>query len=297
MVTGSAWWYLAAGAGAAIIGLLPWLATGMRLPLQNLWEVRTLPEDMPIALLPFSQYGVALLAGVMVIGSAVAGIFARVMRARLPRYGLAAIVAGVIGLQSVAVVQTAVTVAGGLRESTASELYLSALVAGTTVAMLVGVGVFFLVARAPVPGAMVGLSIAAVLSASWLGGVGPPFGNLPFGVSAVLLSVFRWAPAVAVALALVWSGLHTIARVCAAIASLLLLWVVPAAIIAVSAAVGSRVLLPRPAELLEFAQRLFLLELGPEGRSIPLVLTAVILTVLGLSIRWWVQRHRSALAA
>ncbi|EMQ97153.1 hypothetical protein [Paeniglutamicibacter gangotriensis] len=30
------WWYLLVGIGAVAIGLLPWLVTGLRLPLQNL---------------------------------------------------------------------------------------------------------------------------------------------------------------------------------------------------------------------------------------------------------------------
>lgn len=48
--------YLALGAAAAIVGLIPWIITGMRLPLQNLWATDTRPADMPLALLPFSQY-------------------------------------------------------------------------------------------------------------------------------------------------------------------------------------------------------------------------------------------------
>jgi len=287
-------WYLAAGIGAAVVGLLPWLVTGMRLPLQNLWGTSTLPDDMPIVLLPFSQYALGLLAGVIVIGSAVGGVFARVQRHHLGRYGQAAVAGGVTGFQALAVVQTALTVGGGLRESTESSLYLSALVASSVASIIVGVVVFFLIARGPVPAAMIGLSIAAVLSASWLGGVARPFGNLPFDVSAGLLGVVHWAPAVAVAAGLVWSGLNTLGRACAAAASLLLLWVAPAAITAVSAAVGSRNLLRRPAELMDFAQRLFVVELGPDGRSIPLVLAAVALTAVGLVVRWWVRRRRTA---
>ncbi|MCU1438326.1 MAG: hypothetical protein JWP66_1413 [Naasia sp.] len=51
---------VAIGIGAALIGLPPWIVTGMRLPLQNLCAVEVRPEDMPVALLPFSNYVVTL---------------------------------------------------------------------------------------------------------------------------------------------------------------------------------------------------------------------------------------------
>src|SRR5690606_40914719 len=46
----------AIGVAAAVVGLLPWLLTGMRLPLQNLWSHPTSPEDMQHAQLVFNQY-------------------------------------------------------------------------------------------------------------------------------------------------------------------------------------------------------------------------------------------------
>ncbi|MDJ0378729.1 hypothetical protein [Cryobacterium sp. PH31-L1] len=64
--------YLVVGMLAAIVGLLPWLVTGMHLPIQNLWAADSVPEDMPIALLPFSQYTITLVVAVVVTGSALA---------------------------------------------------------------------------------------------------------------------------------------------------------------------------------------------------------------------------------
>ena len=46
------WAWFGIGAAAATLGLLPWLITGARLPLQNLWGTSTVPEEMPIGLLP-----------------------------------------------------------------------------------------------------------------------------------------------------------------------------------------------------------------------------------------------------
>ena len=62
---------MTAGAGSAVVGLLPWMITGMRLPLQNLWASDTLPKSMPVALLPLSNYAVTLIAGLLVTGDAV----------------------------------------------------------------------------------------------------------------------------------------------------------------------------------------------------------------------------------
>jgi hypothetical protein len=70
--TWNVWLYVLMGVGAAVAGLLPWIITGMRLPLQNLWadEGAGLAEPMPFVLLPFSQYFVTLLIGVIAVGSA-----------------------------------------------------------------------------------------------------------------------------------------------------------------------------------------------------------------------------------
>jgi hypothetical protein len=63
------WKWLGIGAASAVVGLLPWIITGMRLPLQNLWGTNTLPEAMPIGLLPFNQYAIPLIAGILVVGA------------------------------------------------------------------------------------------------------------------------------------------------------------------------------------------------------------------------------------
>ena len=77
----------------------------MRLPLQNLWAVDVLPDRMPVAWLPFSQYSVTYVLALLVVGSAVAGIAARALRDRLPRAAPASIAAGLLFVQIVASVQ------------------------------------------------------------------------------------------------------------------------------------------------------------------------------------------------
>lgn len=70
--------YFPVGFGAAFICLLPWLVTGMRLPMQDLWAVDILPENMPRALLPFSQYQLPLILAMIIFG---AGLACRAVRA------------------------------------------------------------------------------------------------------------------------------------------------------------------------------------------------------------------------
>jgi len=113
------WACLLLGIGLAVIGLLPWLITGLRLPLQNLWATETRPEQMPRVLLPFNQYAVVLIIAVLVIGAA-AGLCSRALRPRLARRGVWAMGGGVLLVQLAAVLQTAIVVQGGLSERRAS---------------------------------------------------------------------------------------------------------------------------------------------------------------------------------
>jgi hypothetical protein len=282
-----------AGMAFAIIGLVPWLVTDMHLPLQNLWAVEVSPDQMPITVLPFSQYYLGLLAAMIVVGAALAGCFARATRARHSRFGVTAIAVGVTGVQAIATIHTAVIVSKGLRPTAVARAYLTALTAGTVVAVLIGLIVLVLIARAPVPGAVIGLSIAGIAAGSWLIGIVVPTGSFATESVWVLLDVVRAVPAVIVGLAVVWSGIGTFGRAAAAIGSLVLLWIGPAAVTAISAAAGTRVLAPHPDEMVEFAVQMFGIALGPEGGAVYLLVVAVIVIVLGLAARWSIRRwHR-----
>lgn len=100
---------------------------------------------------------------------------------------------------------------------------------------------------------MIGLSLVALMAGTWLGELLMSLGTTPAdAVSPVVNLVVRWIPAVRVGAAIAWGGQRTPGRVAAAIGSLLLLWIVPAGITAVTSAAGSRVLLPHPAEMLDY---------------------------------------------
>lgn len=274
--------YIAIGVGAAIVGLLPWIVTGMRLPLQNLWAADTLPAQMPIALLPFSQYFLSTIVALFLIGSAIAGIVGRATTARRAGAALGALIGGVLLVQVAALVQSAIVVSGGLSKRTESTLYLVAIVGGAVVSILLGVGMLALIARAPKAGALVALSIAGVAFGSWLVGA---------GIASSL--VWRFGPAVIIGAAIVWCGVGTVGRVIAAVVSLLLLWVGPTLVTAVSAAAGSRVMLRYPLEMLDYGANVFRSALGmPELWGPPLAL-AVAIAVIGLVARRVIRRPAS----
>lgn len=269
------------GAIAAMIGLLPWLATGMRLPLQNLWATQTSPDEMPFTLLPYSQYTVMLIASVLIVGAGLAGLTARILGSRVNRRAAAFLALGVLIVHIAAITQTTITVSLGLQEGRWAAFYLTALVLVATFSMLVGVGILFLIARAPVAGAAIGLSIVAVLLGVWLG-------SLTSGVS-VLFAASLWAPAVLIGLIIAFTGFRTIGRGIAVFVSLLILHIGPALITAVSSAAGTRALARNPGELIEHGVRVFLTMIDPQYSLGPL-LVAFITGVAGAIVLTLVPR-------
>ncbi len=275
----------AIGVGAAIVGLLPWIATGMRLPLQNLWAVQTMPGDMPLALLPFSNYFILTITALLVVGSALAGLVSRATAVRRPRFGVAATLAGVLLVQIAAAVQASVVTSGGLEVSARASLYVGAIVAVIVVSGGVGILILMLVAKAPRPGAVVGLSLAAIVVTSWLGAFLSPLLLVDSQgmLSAIVLPVVRWLPAVLVGLAFAWGGFRTPGRIAAAVVSLAALWIGPAFFTAVGAAAGTRVLGHDPAGMVEYGIGVFgMAATMPELVLPPLIVAAVIGVAGGL---------------
>jgi len=272
---------VAMGLVAAVVGLLPWLATGMRLPLQSLWATPALPEDMPLALLPFSQNAVVELAALLVVGGAAAGALARW---RAPS-GLGSVAVGLLAVQLVAVAQTALTVRAGLEPRSESTLYLVALVALSVLAVAVGVGAMALVARAPRAGVLVGVTVAALLLAHWLDTLlASPLHDAPAPATELWLEVRHLVGAVLVGATIAWIGLRTAGRVVAALGALLALWLVPALLIGVTNAVGSRILARYPAEMLEYGVGVFRQAATMPALVVPPLLVAVGVAAAGLLV-------------
>ncbi|GAA1056423.1 hypothetical protein GCM10017608_32380 [Agromyces luteolus] len=289
------WWLcLLIGAAAAAVGLLPWLVGGMRLPLQNLWATDAPPEEYPLVLLPFSQYHLSLIAALLIVGAAIAGIAARATRRLRRRSGVAWTLIGLLSVQVSAIVHTAVVVSEGLEDRFESDLYLAALVAVAVLANLIGVAVMLLVASAPRAGAVIGLAVAAVLSSSWLGGLLLPDPALAGPTAEPVLFVLRWLPAVLVGAAIAWGGIGTVGRVIAAVVALALLWIGPALITAVSSAAGSRVLARRPDEMIDYAVGVFRSASTLPEIVVPPLVVAVAVAAIGLVGRLVVRRSRAS---
>ncbi|GAA1059716.1 hypothetical protein [Agromyces bracchium] len=292
------WWLcLLIGAAAAAIGLLPWLVEGMRLPLQNLWATDATPDEYPLVLLPFSQYFLTRIAALLVVGAAIAGIVARATRSRQRRFGIAWMLAGLLAVQVTAIVQTTTVVREGLQERFESDLYLAALVAIAVLANLIGVLVMLLVGAAPRAGAVIGFAIAAVLAPSWLGGLLLPDPVTTGPATDAVLFVLRWLPAVLVGAAIAWGGVGSIGRVIAAIGALVVLWIGPALITAVSNAAGSRVLARHPDEMLDQAVGVFRAASTTPELVVPPIVVAVVVAALGLVGGLVVRRNRASTAA
>jgi hypothetical protein len=282
------------GVAGAILGLLPWLVTGMRLPLQNLWATETLPDRMPVVLLPFSQYALMLIAALLIIGAATAGLAARATRPRLPGGGVTAIFAGLLATQVIAAAQTTTVVRAGLEDRGESTLYLSAVLAVVVLAILVGTLAFWLIATARRAGALLGLAVAAIAVGPWLNGLIVPFGTIPAEWVTALFGWTRWVPAILVGVAIAWCGVGTVGRVIAALASLLLLWAAPAVITGVSNAAGSRVLASSPADMIDYAVQVTRMALFLPELALPPIVVAVVVAAAGLLARAVIRRRGRA---
>ncbi|KAA9148722.1 hypothetical protein F6B41_01620 [Microbacterium lushaniae] len=279
--------------GAVILGLLPWLVTGLRLPLQNLWLLPTAPEDMPLVLLPFSQYSLVLIFAVLVVGAAVAGVVTRSLRNRLSRRGRMLLFGIVPALQLIAIVQTAVAVRSGLAETGQAAVYLAALVGVSALSVLIGMLCQTLIAVAPRAGALLGLTIAAVAASSWIAGFLQPFTLYGPDWLLPVVGLIAWVTPLLTGLAIAWTGVSSPGRVVAALASLIVVWVAPAAITGVSSAAGSRVLASDPAAMIEYALQVFASALlTPELALRPIVAT-VLVAAIGLAARWTIRRRRA----
>lgn len=286
------WVCLLIGAGGAVVGLLPWIVTGMRLPLQNLWATATV--DMPPALLPFSQYALTAIIGLLVVGSAVAGLVARATRARLPRRGRLAVFGGLLVIQLVAILQTSLAVRAGLQSRTESTVYLALLIAVAVLSVLVGTGAFWLVAAAPRAGALVGLCVGALAFGPWLSTLVMPMGSLrPDWVVFGIAPLLRWVPPILVGVAMAWSGLRTVGRVLASLAVLALLWIVPALQAGIGASAGSRVLAGHPSEMLDQGLRVFWSALTMPALALPPIAAAIVVAAIALVVKAVVASRRA----
>lgn len=269
------------GVAGAVVGLLPWLVTGARLPLQNL-AVDQSTTDTPFALLPFSQYFLTSIVALLVVGGAASGIAGRVLSARRPRFGTLGLVGGMLLVQVIAGVQSTVVTVQMLERSERTAVYAGAVIAVIVVSILVALLVVLLIARAPVPGATIGLTLAALVSAGWIGVALRDVLLLgPNELVQPVLLVFAWMPAVLVGCAIAWCGFRTPGRIAAVVVSLAALWIGPAFFTAVSAAAGMRVLAAYPSEMLQYGLQVFAMASTTPELVLRSLIVALVIGVAG----------------
>lgn len=287
------WAYaLPAGAAGALLGLLPWIVGGGRLPEQELWADAS--AVMPFVLLPFSFTSVVLVFSLLMVGAAAAGIAGRMLRVR--GWGLLLLVLGVLIVQGLATAQTAAVLRAGLQERLESTVYLAALIAGTVLSMLVGAIVTILVAGAPRAGALIGLTIGAIGMGSWTAALQDP-ARTAEGVFSALLPLTPWIAPVLTGIAIAWTGIATAGRVIAALAALVLVWMAPAVTTALFNALGSRVLLRSSSDLIDYGLGVFQAALLTPELALRPVLAAAGVAALGLGLRALVARRRRGAAS
>ena len=284
------WVAFLAGAGAAVVGLAPWLARGARLPLQNLWD-GGIPTEAPVVLLPFSQYMVTSIFALLVVAGALAGAAARVLVGWAGNRGPALWMGGgLVAVQVLAAVQTVAVVAPGLRDGRDSAVYLAGIGAGVVACLLVSAGVFVLVAMAPRAGALIGLSTGAIAVGLWLPiAVVDPLGvtSAPPGLLRALTSVMP----VLVGAAIAWAGVRTVGRAFAALVSLVLVWLAPALTTAISSALGTRILARDLPGMAEYGAGIFR-QYATDGALVgEPIAVAVAVAVVGLIARKGLARR------
>ena len=116
---------LAIGLAAGLLGLAPWLITGARLPLQNLWGAQVMPAQMPLALLPLSQYDSTTLVALMVMGGASAGFAVRCWSPARRLVATWCAAGAVAAVQVASATQAFIVLGGGLAPGQRSSLYLA----------------------------------------------------------------------------------------------------------------------------------------------------------------------------
>ncbi|TQL46778.1 hypothetical protein FB562_2303 [Homoserinimonas aerilata] len=281
------------GALAAAGGILPALLDGGRLPLQNLWTTQTLPEDMPFALLPVSQYQAITLLALLVMGGVVAGLAVRVIRRRRP-IAARPVAAGLLVVHTIAIVQSFVVVADGVGAFAEGAddrgfFYFTGMLTGVEACALLALLAFRLTSRRSVGPVALGVGLAAVPFASWIGtGIVAVTGLA--GYPPLAADVLRWLPALIVGLALAWCGVKPVARLGVWAGLLLALWLIPALFTATAYALGMRVLDGDLAEMADAGAQVFgmalWVDLGP-------VVVAAAIGAVGVGARMlWTRSRR-----
>jgi len=179
-----------------------------------------------------------------------------------------------------------------LEDSSRRVVYAAAVIAVMVVSLLMSVLVLLLTARAPVPGAAIALSLAALTVPGWIGLPLQSYLSLANDpVTSAVLLLLRWLPAVLVGAVIAWCGFRTAGRVAAVVVSLAALWIGPAFFTAVSSAAGTRVLAPYPAEMADYGIGVFAMALTAVELVVPPLIVAACIGAVGALVLTALRRR------
>jgi len=278
------------GVFSAVLGLVPGWITGAKLPLQNLWANQVMPDQMPLALLPLSQYEVLGLIALLTTGGAVAGLAIRLWKPAHRRAATWWAVGGVLLVHSVAAIQSFVTLGSGLMGGKLASFYFFGLLAGVILSAAAGLVAVLLFASKSRATTTLGVGLMASPVTSWLmlWAVGiASHRNLPLEV----VTIAHWLPATLVGCSLAWCGLKPPVRLVVWALNLVFLWVIPAVFTATQSVVGTRVIAGDIPEMLLMGRQVLTAALGPDGGAGQTLLLAVGVGLAGVAIKAIAARH------
>ncbi len=280
------------GVGGGLLGILPWLLGGARLPLQNLWTVATMPDAMPIVLLPVSQYFAILLFSLVLLGGVFAGFAIRIV-ARRRAVAVWAASLGVLAVHVVAAVESFAVVASGLSlgYDSRAAVYLVGMLGGTFAAILLAQLGFWMASRPSAGIAAFGAALAAVPFGQWVSRWVLAFTGDAFAPT-FLPELTRWIPAVVVGVALAWCGIRPVWRIVVWVVSLLTLALLPSLFGAIQYGLGSRILGGDLVEMASASAQIFPMLLQETG-ILPVVV-ALVIGIVGTLVRMLMPTRREA---
>ncbi|NNU28581.1 hypothetical protein [Isoptericola sediminis] len=214
------------GAGAAVVGLLPWLLTGLQAPRLSAPQM---PPDITGALLPLIPNALVLLVGIVMLPGAIAGILLRGRTAGSNGRAAWAATGGLVLVFGGAVAQSLAVIVPRLRPDSPFLLDVTVSAVAVGILLVLSAVVCHVLARGSVPAATVAVAGAAVAAGPGLREalvqLSPTaLQGLPPEVTTTLLQVVAYVPVVLTGFALAWCGWTPARRLGAWVVALLLLW-------------------------------------------------------------------------
>ncbi|KGN31522.1 hypothetical protein N802_03905 [Knoellia sinensis KCTC 19936] len=266
-----------------VVGFLPWIVGGMRLPSSPAWPTFP-PNSTPLVVLPFGEYQVLQLFVSSVIGGTAALVVARLSHPHVRHPRLIAAFGAVVALV-VSVTQTLLPIRPALAPGIEAKLLLTALIVTVLVSALVGLVVGSGVAKGSGWPWLLGGAVAASLAGSWFADV---VMRGPEAAPQWVVQVAQWSPwisGVLLGLVLAVFGFRPMARLLGWAVALGVAWVMPSLLTAAHHAmdIARRSPLRRSdiREVLDAGRDVFVQSLLPGNHLIGPLVLAVVIGVVG----------------